>query len=60
LALATVVGPARNHKQLSLKVGSGFIIGLPMRLLMAATVARAFWAESNDQPVLMTARHYRR
>lgn len=40
-------------EQLSLNIGLGFIIGLPMLLLMAATVAGGFWAASSEQPVLM-------
>lgn len=40
-------------EQLSLNVGLGFIFGLPMLLLIAATFGGAVWAASTEQPVLM-------
>ncbi|MBK5930295.1 DUF6159 family protein [Halochromatium salexigens] len=42
-------------EQLSVNVGLGLIIGLPMLLLMAGTFAGGFWAASTEQPVLMIA-----
>ncbi|WPL17521.1 hypothetical protein Thiowin_02544 [Thiorhodovibrio winogradskyi] len=40
-------------EQLSLNVGLGVIIGLPMLLLFAATFGAAFWAASTQQPALI-------
>ncbi|MEA1053391.1 DUF6159 family protein [Lamprobacter modestohalophilus] len=42
-------------EQLSINVGLGFIIGLPMLLMMAGTFAGGFWAANTEQPVLMIA-----
>lgn len=40
-------------EQLSLNVGLGVIFGLPMQLVLAATLGAAFWAASNQHPMLL-------
>jgi len=40
-------------EQLSVNVGLGVIIGLPMLLLIAGTIAGGVWAAATEQPVLL-------